>query len=647
MTWFAPQIESRYTLTFDDGLFVGLSKEVCKTPWADCTYSLSLRADLAALPLFISTPDEPQFWNFSSPVFRPELGWLQVLDAEGAFDGHYPTVLPGLAGTSITNITLKGSFGSDVKGQLPHLNNLIGLKLLIITNNPMTDLTPDDLSNTTRIRILHLLKNKFHKIPTGIAQLEDLTELVFESISQNFVFRSETLSKLKSLRILHLSGTNIKHWPATFRNHPFLEELYLNHCNLKNFSTEFSNFPELRVLNVRDNLLTSLSSIAFKGLNKLTTVDLSRNLLKSLPNNVFKGVGKLTTIDLSQNFLQELPPKIFIRDNPQPRIMFVNLSNNRIALFSEVTCASLSALKEVDIGSNVIDCSDCKAATLQHWLDVTKTTVKNVGRDAPLRCSQPPALKGSLVQLMDYETCYNPGRFLWLGIGAPVAGVVVLFVVGGMCFYYRTEVLYFAHLAKVRATTKNKEKETERKACYDAFVCYSGKNRKWVMRRLVPLLERRPENYSLCLFDRDFALGSHIVTNIVDAIDQSRKVIVVLTQHFIDSKWCQWELEMAQHKLFSEDREFLVLLELEPLERRRLPRLLRFLLDTRPVVRWPRPETAPAVKQSCAVRWGPASATLPTFATTQRPTRALRLPSRHCCLKRSSYFNMAIIKPVT
>ncbi|KAK7793376.1 hypothetical protein R5R35_007612 [Gryllus longicercus] len=120
------------------------------------------------------------------------------------------------------------------------------------------------------------------------------------------------------------------------------------------------------------------------------------------------------------------------------------------------------------------------------------------------------------------------------------------------------------------------------------------------MRRLVPLLERRPQSYVLCLFDRDFALGSHIVSNIVDAIEHSRKVIVVLTQHFIDSKWCQWELEMAQHKLFSEDREFLVLLELEPLERRRLPRLLRFLLDTRPVVRWPRPETAPAVKAAAA-----------------------------------------------
>ncbi|KAK7869209.1 hypothetical protein R5R35_001151 [Gryllus longicercus] len=90
-------------------------------------------------------------------------------------------------------------------------------------------------------------------------------------------------------------------------------------------------------------------------------------------------------------------------------------------------------------------------------------------------------------------------------------------------------------------------------------------------------------------------MGTHIVANIADAIDQSRKVIVVLSSHFIQSQWCQWELELAQHKLFSEDRACLVLLELEPLERGRLPRLLRFLLDTRPVVRWPRPETAAAV----------------------------------------------------
>ncbi|GLH00223.1 Protein toll [Gryllus bimaculatus] len=61
-------------------------------------------------------------------------------------------------------------------------------------------------------------------------------------------------------------------------------------------------------------------------------------------------------------------------------------------------------------------------------------------------------------------------------------------------------------------------------------------DRNFVLRRLVRALERPPDCFRLCLYDRDFRLGTHIVSNIVDAIDCSSKVMVVLTQHFIASK---------------------------------------------------------------------------------------------------------------
>ncbi|XP_066998492.1 toll-like receptor 2 [Anabrus simplex] len=107
------------------------------------------------------------------------------------------------------------------------------------------------------------------------------------------------------------------------------------------------------------------------------------------------------------------------------------------------------------------------------------------------------------------------------------------------------------------------------------------------MRILVPSLENSSENYRLCLHDRDFALGSMIVDNIVHCIDKSRRVIIVLSQHFVKSKWCQWELDMANHKSFEDSSCFLILIQLEILERRALPRHLKLLMDTRTYLEWP------------------------------------------------------------
>jgi len=44
---------------------------------------------------------------------------------------------------------------------------------------------------------------------------------------------------------------------------------------------------------------------------------------------------------------------------------------------------------------------------------------------------------------------------------------------------------------------------------------------------------------------------------------------------------------VANHKLFEDDREFLVLVELKRLNRNQLPQHLAYLLDTRTYLEWP------------------------------------------------------------
>jgi hypothetical protein len=51
--------------------------------------------------------------------------------------------------------------------------------------------------------------------------------------------------------------------------------------------------------------------------------------------------------------------------------------------------------------------------------------------------------------------------------------------------------------------------------------------------------------FSGCIDDRDFTPGVPILENTVDAIHSSYKVILVLTDHFVSSQWCQYEADQA------------------------------------------------------------------------------------------------------
>lgn len=48
-----------------------------------------------------------------------------------------------------------------------------------------------------------------------------------------------------------------------------------------------------------------------------------------------------------------------------------------------------------------------------------------------------------------------------------------------------------------------------------------------------------------CIANRDFQPGKFIFANIIECIQNSSKVILVLTKNFVDSYWCQFEANQA------------------------------------------------------------------------------------------------------
>nr|KAG5699935.1 hypothetical protein BaRGS_018234 [Batillaria attramentaria] len=119
---------------------------------------------------------------------------------------------------------------------------------------------------------------------------------------------------------------------------------------------------------------------------------------------------------------------------------------------------------------------------------------------------------------------------------------------------------------------------------YDVFVCYDAENVDWVRAHLMPELEGRL-GLRLCVHQRDFRPGKHIVENIVDSVQSSKKVITVFSKGFARSHWCQFELNWCLSHVIEND-DALVVVCLDDVSSRDLTPAMMAVLKTTTYIQW-------------------------------------------------------------
>ena len=115
--------------------------------------------------------------------------------------------------------------------------------------------------------------------------------------------------------------------------------------------------------------------------------------------------------------------------------------------------------------------------------------------------------------------------------------------------------------------------EIEAQYEYDAFVVYDKNDFEWTRNELHENLDLKDgedevdnqTRFRLCFHERDFMPGATIEENIYKAIESSRKIVVVLSRNFLQSKWCEFELQMARIECVEKGRNLIIAVMLEPL----------------------------------------------------------------------------------
>ncbi|XP_022267535.1 uncharacterized protein [Canis lupus baileyi] len=79
---------------------------------------------------------------------------------------------------------------------------------------------------------------------------------------------------------------------------------------------------------------------------------------------------------------------------------------------------------------------------------------------------------------------------------------------------------------------------------FHVFVSYSSRDAAWT-HTLIGRLEADLPGLRVCLHERDFVPGRNILENMAECIQQSQKVLLLLSQDFVQSRWCLLEADLS------------------------------------------------------------------------------------------------------
>ncbi|CAC5360992.1 unnamed protein product [Mytilus coruscus] len=113
---------------------------------------------------------------------------------------------------------------------------------------------------------------------------------------------------------------------------------------------------------------------------------------------------------------------------------------------------------------------------------------------------------------------------------------------------------------------------------YHAFVVYCDADREWVHSIFLKKLE--DDGLKLCVHHRDFDVGASITDNIDTYLQKCWKIIVIMSNDFAKSEWCQWEVDFVQERRRQQGKDVFLLIMLKTINSNHMTCPVKTLIKT-------------------------------------------------------------------
>ena len=429
------------------------------------------------------------------------------------------------------------------------------MKNLFLFDNKIQNLSLQTFRHLDSLQQLLLSNNSLNNMSAMVFKLNPL--LVYLNASYNMIESLEgPFSITPRISYLDFSHNRIKR----IQNNTFsyclkLERLFLQYNNLTSIeSGAFLSVHKLQILNLAHNRLVYVSQPVFADMSSLSEMYLNDNLFTHIESGVFLSLERLDTLNLAHNRLSSVCKDLF---SAMTLLRELYLNDNLLQYMDANTVPVHSAtFSGVSLGGNPWDCN-CKLDPLRLWLKMYGNITLDLQEVTCFETKGIIAFSDSFCQIQSFHV---------VGI---VTALLCVMVAGNLTLYrFRLDIqlLLFAKYG-LRLPWKWRPHTDDQNRTYDAFVSYNSSDQTFVLRELMPKLERQPPFYKLCLHFRDFALGAAVAENIVEAIDTSKRTIMLLSKDLLQSNWCQYEFQMAHHQVLSEGgRNRLILIMMERID---------------------------------------------------------------------------------
>ncbi|KAG5677494.1 hypothetical protein PVAND_007251 [Polypedilum vanderplanki] len=468
-----------------------------------------------------------------------------------------------------------------------------------------------DLSGNTQ---MNFTKNMFSSISNTLERLD---------IKDANVRNLEWTHPLIKLKSLNLKDNKLKFIDNNSFSHMLiLEDLNLSKNSIVNWYTQlFSQNQNLETLNLRENALTHITTAMKDDLFKVRRLAIGKNAFEcSCELNDFMH----TLFDATKNAnLTEIKQDLNIADTQSSSTTIHSISlgmrnylspeydimSRTYQKYYEQILNSIEALKKNNYSrksksliSFMMSMSDAPKSIQTVLFDYDENNEDYQCMNKTLKEQQSIL---NLIEVCDVlppnDPLYirnNDAIIIALSTSIPTVLVVsvLIFIIYWKWFYIR----YFFILCKNSAILSFMDDDDGGKEVivrktstnsidiflYDVFVSYSDYNRSWVLDEFIPNVERR-ESINVCLHERDFQVGYGILENIVSCMDRSRCLLLLVSEKFLQSQWCQFEMNLAQHRLLEMRKEKLILVLLEDIPLRKQTKTLKYLMRTKTYLKWP------------------------------------------------------------
>ena len=312
-----------------------------------------------------------------------------------------------------------------------------------------------------------------------------------------------------------------------------MDEAVTVHCKQVNMSDLPTQLPEGSTeLDLSDNLITKFDS-AYPYLVKLEKLNLQNNIIDSISADVLDLLdgSHMKKLQLDSNRLHVLPQKADVWRS-------TNLSH-------------------LTLGKNPWECN-CHTSWMRDWLIERKDIIQDLNE---VMCDTGIAAGLLYVEFKEeHFNCITPAVIVVRNALLSVGAVLVLCVIAVILIcVYRGEIKILLYIHCNWHPFDAAENADILDMTYDVFISYSSLDYKWVCFDLLPKLENHNPPYRVCVHDRDFMPGAYIEDNIMEAVQSSRRMILVLSQNYLKSEWCMLEFRAAHNKVLNERTNYLIL----------------------------------------------------------------------------------------